>query len=120
MDQSPHQTALLSEGLSIAVKVYIHIHTICIPMHTYARVWLYMPLKQRGQRTKLARVGTADLLFWKTPSGLGARTLPRFPKARWKSSYVIVKGVGRVLEIVIGLHHLPPSYLAAKPAALDL
>jgi hypothetical protein len=37
---------------------------------------------QRGERSKLAGVETADLLFGETPSGLGVGTLPRFGETR--------------------------------------
>lgn len=66
------------------------------------------------------RVKTADLLFWENPFGLEARALPRFPKTQRMSSEVITEWVGRILEIMTGLHHHPHPPLAAKPAALGL
>lgn len=78
---------------------------------------IYASSSQREERTKLEWVETADLLFGENPCGLGAR-VSRFPNRQLMSSDVIAEEAGRILEIMVGLHHRPILPLAAKPAAL--
>lgn len=80
---------------------------------------IYASSSQREALTKPEWVETADLLFGENPSGLGAR-ISRFPNTYLMSSDVMAEGVGRILEITIGLHHRLILLLAAKPAALGL
>lgn len=71
---------------------------------------------QREECSKLAPVDTVDLLFWETPFGLGSHAPPRFStQTRRLSSDIIAEGIGRILEIMIGLYL---SSATAKPTAL--